>query len=233
MFSKLNEIWPGKSKWLIFIFLICLFFLLKSLMQPKTYSIGGEADGILTHNAALPDEDKLKLAEKNYLSWAKTGKTSSIESQKIVIVEYVDFTCVHCRASWPAVLYIKEKYPNVELIIKDRTPTERSLNLALASHCAGEQGYYWQAYDKFFKSQSDTFGTTTTEITKALSYLRLDWDLFNACLSSQKYLPQIKENMQDQEKLSVEGTPTWFVNGSQFTGEMTNDEADKIINSVK
>ncbi len=53
---------------------------------------------------------------------------------------------------------------------------------------------------------------------------------FEACLSDQKMLDAIEaERNRASEKLGVNSTPTFFINGKLFRGAMTVEELDKQI----
>jgi protein-disulfide isomerase len=52
---------------------------------------------------------------------------------------------------------------------------------------------------------------------------------FEKCLSDQKMLDNIEEVRQRGQKLGVNSTPTFFVNGKIYRGAMTIEEIEKQV----
>lgn len=149
---------------------------------------------------------------------------------KVTIVEFSDFACPFCKASFPAIREIGLKnQENVKIIFRDWPGHEYSLPLALAAYCAGEQGKFWEMHDKLFQNQSDTFGKDKNQLAALAQQLGIYNEDFQTCFDSQKYLPQIKKNYIDSEILGVAGTPTWFINGKKIEGELSSTDLEKII----
>ncbi len=150
---------------------------------------------------------------------------------KITIVEFGDFTCIHSRASYPIIRSLALKYQDrVELIFRDRTPSEKSVGLALAAHCAGEQKQFWPMHDLLYQNQSDSLGKDEASILSLAQNLQLDQAQFKNCLDSRKYLNTIKKNMVDSERLAVPGTPSWYVNGLEYpSGELDKDTFEAYL----
>lgn len=149
---------------------------------------------------------------------------------KVTIVEFSDFACPFCKASFPGIREIGLKYKeNVRVIFRDWPGHDYSLPLALAAYCAGEQGKFWEMHDKLFQNQSDTFGSDKNQLAALAQQLGIYNEEFQTCFDNQTYLPQIKKNFTDSETLGVAGTPTWFVNGKKIEGELSAADLEKII----
>jgi len=164
-------------------------------------------------------------------SYNVTGSDSAL----VTIVEFGDFTCIHCRASYPVIRSISVKYQDrVKFIFRDRTPSQRSIGLALTAHCAGEQGKFWQMHDLLYQNQSDTLGEATDDpnLLGLAGRINLDQAKFNKCLDERRYLAKIKQNTQDSEKLGVLGTPTWFINGEKFEGELNQVNVENYLDRL-
>ena len=138
---------------------------------------------------------------------------------KVTIVEFGDFTCPYCRASAPILRELALKHPDqIQVIFRDRTPTEKSVGLALASHCAGEQNQFWPMHDLLYQYQSEELGQDEASIIALAQKLTLDQKQFQNCLDTRKYLNTIKKNMVDSERLALSGTPSWYINGLEYPG---------------
>lgn len=169
------------------------------------------------------EQTRKKIEGENNPSFGSTNP-------KVTIVEFSDFACPFCKASFPAIREVGLKYQeNVKVIFRDWPGHEYSLPLALAAYCSGEQGKFWEMHDKLFQNQSDTFGKDKNQLAALAQQLGIYNEDFQTCFDSQKYLPQIKKNYIDSEILGVAGTPTWFINGTKIEGELSSADLEKII----
>lgn len=170
---------------------------------------------------------------KNQVKYEAEGKNDywiGSANPKVTIVEFADFACPYSKNSFPKIREISVKYKDSVKIIFRNFPylTEYSLELALAARCAGEQGLFWPMHDKLYISQGIK---TAAELSALANRLGADLNRFNDCLTAKKYLPQIQEDLTDAEKLKINGTPTWFVNGYKVEGDLPLEAFKQIIES--
>lgn len=185
---------------------------------------------------ASKQDDGLYTTEKQILYegtdnlWNVFGSANP----KITIVEFGDFTCPYCKDNYPAVRAVTMRHQDsVQLIFRDRTPDERSLGLALTAHCAGEQGKFWVMHDKLYQKQSDTLGNNFAELIALGQSIGLDETTFHDCLISRKYLGKITKNMKSSLDLKISGTPTFFINGKEYVGELNETQLENIIKELE
>lgn len=185
--------------------------------------------------AAKPDnlaytKDKQLLYEGADNVWNVFGSAEP----RVTIVEFGDFTCPYCRHNYPAIRAVAIRHQDtVQLIFRDRTPDQRSLGLALAAHCAGEQGKFWVMHDKLYQNQSDTLGNNFAQLLSLGQSIGLDETTFRDCLINRKYLGLVKSNMESGISLGVNGTPTFFINGAKYVGELSEDQLETIIKELE
>lgn len=168
------------------------------------------------------DEQRKGLIEGESPYWLGT------DGAKVTIVEFGDYACSVCKKSFPKVRELGIKYKDkIKYIFRDYpVVTEQSLDLAMAANCAGEQGLFWVAHDKLFINQ----GVNEKDDIKALaSQIGIDKAKFDNCFDNQKYLAQIKKDAADAERLEVEGTPTFFINGQKISGDIPYELLENII----
>jgi len=150
----------------------------------------------------------------------------------ITIVEFGDFACPVCKQAFPTIREISLKYKNdIKFIWRDYPIVQDySALLALAGHCAGEQGLFWPMHDKLFQNQ----GVYQAEQLAALAnQIGADPTRFNDCLNKQKYLAQIEKDLTDGQAFGNSGTPTFFINGYKVEGNIPYDIFIKIIERLK
>jgi protein-disulfide isomerase len=153
---------------------------------------------------------------------------------RVTIVEFGDFTCPYCKDNYPAIRAAAIRHQDtVQLIFRDRVPTERSFKLALTAACAGEQGKFWVIHDMLYQKQSDTLGNDFAELLAIGQGIGLDEKIFISCLQSRKYLDRITKNIKSSLDLGVSGTPTFFINGTKYEGELKEAQLEGIIKSLE
>lgn len=147
----------------------------------------------------------------------------------LTIVEFVDFGCPFCRASFEPVREMATLYQDrVRLIVRD-FPIEDlhpgATKAAHAARCAKEQNKYWAYHDKLFVNQN-AFGDAALE-QYALE-VGADTDRFRACMSEGRYARAIEADIADGLAAGVAGTPTFFFNGHRVQGAL-NEEMLKLV----
>ena len=148
----------------------------------------------------------------------------------IVIVEFSDFTCPFCRQADSTLKKIIAKYEGkVSLAYRDFPMSELHPQAELAaeaSRCALEQGKFWQYHDSLFHNPGNI---SREDLLKFAEDLHLSARLFDSCLSSGKYKPQVGQDLQDGLRAGVFGTPGFFINGIFLAGSQPASAFEKII----
>ena len=91
---------------------------------------------------------------------------------------------------------------------------------AEATHCAGEQGKYWEMHDRLFANQREL---ARPDLSKHAQALGLNVAAFDQCLDSEKSAVRVRKDVTESQRLQATGTPTFFLgltepNGSQIKG---------------
>jgi len=77
---------------------------------------------------------------------------------------------------------------------------------AEASHCAAEQGKFWEMHDSMMADQQ-----TLDALESHAESIQLDLAQFQACLNTDKYAESVRRDMADANKLGVTGTPSFVL----------------------
>ncbi len=128
------------------------------------------------------------------------------KNAKITIVEYSDFECPFCQRFHPTIQQVMDKYGDDVRFVYRHFPLSfhpQALPSALASECAGEQGKFWEMYDKLFGEGVVASGSYT-EYAKAIG---LNTSKFDTCMKDQKFLSKVREDQTDGQSAGVQGTP--------------------------
>ncbi len=147
----------------------------------------------------------------------------------VQIVEFSDFQCPYCSRVNPAIEQIKKDYAGkVAITFRDYPlPMHADAPKASeASHCAHEQGKFWEYHDLLFANQK---ALKNENLKSYAAQLGLDSDAFATCLDSGKWAKDVAEDMADGQAVSVSGTPAFFINGQFLNGARPFDQFKELI----
>ena len=194
---------------------------LADVMMASVISGKGSADAIEAAKASKwgkPVEHKL-LDDPVQIE-TRGAPTTGPANARITLVEFSDFQCPYCSKASVQIAAILKAYPNdVKLVFKqfplDNHP--QAMISAQASLAAWNQGKFWQLHDLMFANR-------TKLSPQAIHYwadsLKLDMKKFDADLNSPTVKKQVLKDLEDGEKAGVEGTPTLYIDGQRYNGDL-------------
>ena len=215
-----------KQWWAIILMSIALIFLIYGVTFLSYYFIFWQK--LKSGEMPLPEE----LLGDNVQYEATSDKAYFLGAQKpqLTIVQFSDFTCSICKETFPTMRMIGEEYKDsVKIMHRDFPLSENSLYFALAAQCAGEQGYFWQMHDKMFQEQGNFEPEQLNVLARQIG---LDSIKFLKCMEEEKYLDNIRQDFSDAERLGVQGTPTWFIDGHRAAGNIPYETLKQIIENL-
>lgn len=165
---------------------------------------------------------------------------------KMVIVEFADFLCSHCKMASLPLHTFAESHPEVRLIFKPY-PLDGSCNAGLTQKgdglrcrlasvvmCAESSNQKgWIAHDYLFDNQSEISSGTWTENLKEIAALTgTTVETLTACIESGETKDLILRMAEEGTKAKVPGTPTIFVNGKKLDGGQFIPVLDATLKSL-
>src|SRR3954447_15377307 len=148
---------------------------------------------------------------------------------RVTLVEFSDFQCPYCSKAVEKINAVLKAYPNdVKLIFKqfplDSHPQAQiSAQAALSAH---QQGKFWALHDVMFANKNSL---SRKSILGWASGIGLDMKRFESDLDSDAIKKTVARDLTDGEKAGVEGTPTVFINGQRYNGELALDAIRPVI----
>lgn len=126
-----------------------------------------------------------------------------------------------------------EKYPkDVKLVFKNfplpMHPFARKA--AAAALAADKQGKFWELSGKLFENFSSLNDEKIQDLAKQVG---LDMEKFNRDMNDASVQALINRDVNDAEKVPVQGTPTIFVNGKALKNRGPNEFQEMIQNELK
>jgi protein-disulfide isomerase len=156
----------------------------------------------------------------------------------ITIIEYASLTCPHCARFANDVLpELKREWIDTgkaKLVLRDFPLDERALRAAMIARCA-PAGRFYAFAETFFAAQEKW--VLTKDYREALAWLAklggMGKDEFDACLTNTTLENRIVEQrLVASKQLDVTSTPTFFINGSKFSGAPTAEDFNKVLSNL-
>jgi protein-disulfide isomerase len=160
----------------------------------------------------------------------------------VEIVEYGDFECGWC-AQFATVTEPDVRQRLVQTgkarfrFVDFPLQMHRNTMIAhLAAGCAADQGKFWEMHDRIFIGQNEWNAEATSNPKKVIAgYARslgLDEDVWEDCVDDKKHLPRIQASIAEGNRLRVNSTPTFIINGKMMASSISYDVIKAMVDSA-
>ena len=154
---------------------------------------------------------------------------------KVTIVEFSDFECPACQAAQPALNKTLADYKDksVRFVYREfPLPSHQYAFLAAeAAEAAGLQNKFWEMHDRLFAEfeKNPELVLSKDTLTGYAKDLELDTAKFALDLDSDSVRQRVLDDQNDGNKVGLSATPTFFINGTAFTGGLSVDQFAREI----
>jgi protein-disulfide isomerase len=170
------------------------------------------------------------------LAHAGPGGDIMIGSDKapVTIIEYASMTCPHCAHFEETTLpELKKRYIDtgkVRYVMREFPLDALAAAGFMLARCAGPDKYESVVETLFAKQADWAVQKPIPPLMAIAKQFGFTEESFNACLANQKVLDDIQA-VRDHavNKLGVNSTPTFFINGKRFVGDLSIDVMAKEI----
>lgn len=170
------------------------------------------------------------------------GHVMGSDSAAVEVVEFADFECPAC-GSFATLTEpdVRTRLVNTGLVRFRFMDFPLSMHpnawpAHLASWCAAEQGKFWEMHDAIFMNQDRWNTQATSRPDRVLGGLArqigANMDQYEACVSSRKFQPQIRANVDEGARRAVSGTPTFFIGSKRIAEPLSYDEFKKYVDEA-
>jgi protein-disulfide isomerase len=153
---------------------------------------------------------------------------------KVVLVEFSDFQCPYCQAAAATIRqFVTKNRDRVTLVYKHLPLTSihaQALPAAKAAWAAGQQGKFWEFHDALFEQQKQLGEPLYSSLAKSL---KLDVAKFDRDRNSKTAEAAINQDLQLAEKLGINGTPFFVMNGRVFSGDVDIAALEQVLNPAQ
>jgi protein-disulfide isomerase len=152
----------------------------------------------------------------------------------LVLVEYGDYQCPYCGAAYPVIKRLQRKLGKKLRFVFRNFPLTQAHPYALiaaeAAEAAALQGKFWEMHDLIFEQQT----LLEPEIIPSWAErIGLNLDKFENDIKQDVVEKRIKEDRQSGIRSGVNGTPTFFINGTRYDGAPDYDSLLAALESNK
>jgi protein-disulfide isomerase len=182
---------------------------------------------------ALADDAAPSAAD---LADAGPGGDIMLGSDKapVTIIEYASMTCPHC-AHFSATTFpeLQKRYIDtgkVRFTLRSFPLDQLAAAGFMLARCAGNDKYMPMVETLFARQADWVVKEPLPPLKEIARQFGFTEDSFNACLANQKMLDDIQA-VRDHavDKLAVNSTPTFFINGKKLVGDLSIDQMSKEI----
>lgn len=179
-------------------------------------------------NQSVSEGDKKILSQ----GWSRGNGQA-----KIVLTEFGDFQCPACKQFESSVSSIEKDFEGKINFVFKQFPLvnihKNALTAALAAEAAGDQGKFWQMYDILYEKQNE-WAESNNPLDKFADYAKqigIDADKLKKDVESKKFEDKINADIDLGNKFSINGTPSFFVNGAQV--DISSSGAEGLRKSIQ
>lgn len=148
----------------------------------------------------------------------------------VTIVNFGDYQCPSCASLDQTLNELLAEFPrDLRVVWKDMPNTsvhDEALNAAIAAQCAGEQKKFWEYHTLLMQNSVQLGPSIYLGIAEELG---LRTSAFSRCYDNQSTLPLVQRGFDEGVALDIVATPTIFVNGERYTGNLIQTELRNAI----
>ena len=165
-------------------------------------------------------------------------KKMGLESANIEIIEFASLTCGHCAKFHNEVFpKIKEEFIDtgkVSFIYKDFPLDKFALKASVIARCSGEKKFF--SFLKVLYSKQKDWTRTDDPFRSLLKIAKLGGlknDEIKVCVGNKSIEDGIlKQRLNASKKFDIKATPTLYINGKKYDGDLTFEALKLKINTI-
>lgn len=161
-------------------------------------------------------------------------RLNSVPDGRVTFVEFLDFECEACRSVYPAIEELRAEYGDRVTFVVRYFPIASHFNAeraARAVEAAAQQGRFEAMYQRMYDTQAQWGEQRVPQDELFRSFavdLGLEMSVFDAAYSDPATLERIEADVADGMALGVQGTPTFFLNGTKIEPTTYGDLTDAL-----
>jgi protein-disulfide isomerase len=139
----------------------------------------------------------------------------------VALVEYGDYQCPYCGEAHPIVKTVQERLAGRLCFVFRNFPLANmhpyAEHAAEAAEAAAAQGRFWEMHDVLFENQN---ALEDDDLEQYAESLGLDAKRLMKEVADGSHAARVREDFRGGVRNGVNGTPTFFINGVRYDGEL-------------
>lgn len=195
---------------------------------------------LLAANALPPNKEQIQKKETENLVPLTAPEVTIADpargaaTARLVIVEFGDYGCSHCKEVETTLKEFLLAHPSEVRIVWKDFPIEQSnpgaREAAEASRCAGRAGKFWEYHDALMAA---SILPREAELGTLAQNLGLNSQNFLACMGGDFTVPLVDRTFEEGQRLKIDGTPYFFLNGARFSGAPTREVFEAALAATR
>jgi protein-disulfide isomerase len=148
----------------------------------------------------------------------------------VTIVEFEDFQCPFCKKAEDTMRLVFARYKNKVRLVHRDFPLQplhpASLEAHEAGRCAEEQGKFWEYRELLYKNAP---AAGPEQLLAYATQVGMSVSDFKKCLDTEKFKVVVQKDEEEGDRLGVQGTPAFFINGRSLSGAQPLSEFSRMI----
>jgi protein-disulfide isomerase/uncharacterized membrane protein len=220
------------------IMIVAIFIAVVGLKGLDTLAEAGGAQGSSTQEAA----QAILMRDPVAVTLNPSDLSIGPANAPITLVEFSDFQCPFCRVGAFTLHAVMSRFPKQIRIVMKPFPLDPSCNrfvnhamhpvaceAARSAVCASAQGLFEPLYESLFQNQENLSQIKPASLAKDAG---VNLTTFNACMSNNDSLVQVQASIEEGNRLNVNSTPTFYINGYRIEGVVPLPVWSEVINRL-
>lgn len=188
--------------------------------------------------AKLEENKAAAQAKAAEQGWAQLAKNEAGDpslgpaNAPITIVEFTDYNCGYCKHAVEWVMnQVDDRRGDIRLVVKESAVRGTNSELAAAAALAAQkQGKWREMHIALMRVPANAF---TQEIIDTIAKsMGLDMNRFKTDMAAKDTKDRIQRSIDEYSKIGLEGTPTFFINGT-YVGGFGEDHLNDVVKQAR
>jgi protein-disulfide isomerase len=137
----------------------------------------------------------------------------------VTLVEYGDYECPACGAAFPVVKAVQRQFGTKLRFVFRNFPLTKlhphAESAAEVAEFAGAHGRFWEMHDALYENQAEFGVPLYLALAESLGLSPVD---LREALETHSFRPKVRRDFSGGIRSGVNGTPTFFINGTRHDG---------------
>jgi protein-disulfide isomerase len=150
------------------------------------------------------------------------------------VVWYGNFACKDCKGSMNVMDNLLKDYEGkINVFYKHFAVSGKEIVGEQAVECAGDQGKFFDFYNKLFEKAAEVEFLALNEFKERLPVyageVSLDINAFNSCIQTEKYKNKVLAHKDEADAFGIGETPSLFIDDQVFKADVPYENLKKFI----